>query len=125
MEGNHTVRLAKPTGRPIQLRYFCPIERREVRISTGTRDEVEALRQRPGLSGQSSSMRAVGYRQIWSHLDGEYDRASAQEKALAATRQLAKRQLTWLRSDEQLNRFDPLEGTAFDAISAFLDDHLG
>ncbi len=88
-------------------------------------EEVEALRQRPGLSGQSSSMRAVGYRQIWSHLDGEYDRASAQEKALAATRQLAKRQLTWLRSDEQLNRFDPLEGKAFDAISAFLDDHLG
>ncbi len=88
-------------------------------------EEVEALRHRPGLTGQSSSMRAVGYRQIWSHLDGEYDRATAQEKALAATRQLAKRQLTWLRSDEQLNRFDPLEGKAFDAISAFLDDHLG
>lgn len=87
-------------------------------------EEVEALRKRPGLSSRSSSMRAVGYRQIWSHLDGDYDRATAVDKALAATRQLAKRQLTWLRSDDQLNRFDPLEGKAFDAISAFLDRHL-
>ncbi len=87
-------------------------------------EEVEALRQRPGLGSRSSSMRAVGYRQIWSHLDGEYDLPAAQDKALAATRQLAKRQLTWLRSDQQLNCFDPLEGKAIDAILAFLDNHL-
>ena len=87
-------------------------------------EEVETLRQRPGLSSRSSSMRAVGYRQIWSHLDGECDRRTARDKALAATRQLAKRQLTWLRSDEQLNRFDPLEGTAIDAILAIIDKHL-
>ncbi len=87
-------------------------------------EEVATLRQRSGLSSQNSSMRAVGYRQIWSHLDGEYDRPTAEDKALAATRQLAKRQLTWLRSDEQLNCFDPLEDKAFDAISAFLDKHL-
>ena len=87
-------------------------------------EEVETLRQRPGLSNRSSSMRAVGYRQIWSHLDGDYDRPAAIDKALAATRQLAKRQLTWLRSDEQLNRFDPLEGKAIDAILAFLDNQL-
>ncbi len=87
-------------------------------------EEVETLRTRPGLSGRSSSMRAVGYRQIWSHLDGDYDRSTAVDKALAATRQLAKRQLTWLRSDEQLNLFDPLEDKAFDAILALLDKHL-
>jgi tRNA dimethylallyltransferase len=69
-------------------------------------------------------MRSVGYRQIWSHLDGDYDRPTAVDKALSATRQLAKRQLTWLRSDEQLNVFDPLEGKALDAILAFLDKHL-
>ncbi len=98
--------------------------RLQAMFEQGFVEEVEGLRKRPGLSGQSSSMRAVGYRQIWSHLDGEYDRATAEDKALAATRQLAKRQLTWLRSDEQHNRFDPLEGKAFDAISTFLDKQL-
>ena len=87
-------------------------------------EEVETLRQRPGLSNRSPSMRAVGYRQIWAHLDGEYDRSTAQSKAFAATRQLAKRQLTWLRGDSSLHRFDPLEDQSFDAILALLDKHL-
>ena len=103
-------------------------ERIEARLQSmfdqGFIEEVETLRTRSGLSGRSSSMRAVGYRQIWSHLDGDYDRSTAVDKALAATRQLAKRQLTWLRSDEQLNQFDPLEDKAFDAILALLDKHL-
>ena len=50
-------------------------------------------------------MRAVGYRQIWAHLDGEFDWDAARTKALAATRQLAKRQLTSLRSDATAIRF--------------------
>lgn len=87
-------------------------------------EEVERLRQRPGLNSKHSSMRAVGYRQIWSHLDGDYDRSTAEDKALAATRQLAKRQLTWLRSDAQLNLFDPLEDNTIGAISAFLEKQL-
>jgi tRNA dimethylallyltransferase len=86
--------------------------------------EVETLRERPGLSSQSPSMRAVGYRQVWSHLDGEYDRSTAESKALAATRQLAKRQMTWLRSDGGPHRFDPLEDRTIDAISTLLDAHL-
>ena len=98
--------------------------RLKMMFELGFVEEVEALRQRPGLDSRSSSMRAVGYRQIWSHLDGEYDLPAAQDKALATTRQLAKRQLTWLRSDRQLNCFDPLEGQAIDAILAFLDKHL-
>lgn len=103
-------------------------ERIDRRLNTmfeqGFVDEVAALRKRSGLSSRHSSMRAVGYRQIWAHLDGDYDQQTAADKALAATRQLAKRQLTWLRSDQQLNRFDPLEDRAIDAISAFLDKHL-
>jgi tRNA dimethylallyltransferase len=43
-------------------------------------------------------MRAVGYRQVWQHLEGELDQSQMREQAIAATRQLAKRQLTWLRS---------------------------
>ena len=63
-------------------------------------------------------MRAVGYRQIWSHLEGEVSLETATEKALAATRQLAKRQLTWLRSEQPTLVVDPLESGTLDTISA-------
>jgi tRNA dimethylallyltransferase len=74
------------------------IERRlEVMMSAGFVDEVRRLRQRPGLHPALPSMRSVGYRQLWEHLDGACDLDTAKARALAATRQLAKRQLTWLR----------------------------
>jgi tRNA A37 N6-isopentenylltransferase MiaA len=50
-------------------------------------------------------MRCVGYRQVWDHLEGAYDRAALRERGIAATRQLAKRQLTWLRSLTELELF--------------------
>ena len=89
-------------------------------LEQGFLDEVRRLRQRPGLGAASPSMRAVGYRQLWSHLDGEYDLATAIRRAQAATRQLAKRQLTWLRGDDALEVFDPLEDGTAEAISTFL-----
>jgi tRNA dimethylallyltransferase len=55
------------------------------------------------------SMRAVGYRQVWEHLEGRLDQDALKEKAIAATRQLAKRQLTWLRSFPNLTRVDSAE----------------
>ena len=55
------------------------------------------LHQRKGLHIDLPAIRAVGYRQVWSYLEGEIDLATCREKVLAATRQLAKRQLTWLR----------------------------
>jgi len=63
--------------------------------------EVEALRARGDLHLGLPSMRCVGYRQTWEYLDGAYDWATMREKGIAATRQLAKRQLTWLRSMPQ------------------------
>lgn len=66
-------------------------------MAAGLADEVAGLRQRPGLSADAPAMRAVGYRQIWQWLDGVLDRDQAVEAAIAATRQLARRQLTWLR----------------------------
>lgn len=83
-------------------------------------EEVEALRSRPGLTSEDPSMRAVGYRQVWAHLDGHGTRAEACERALFATRQLAKRQLTWLRRESELISVDPLEAGAFDAILEIL-----
>jgi tRNA dimethylallyltransferase len=66
-------------------------------------NEVAALRARGDLHPGMPSMRCVGYRQAWEYLDGKYDRAALREKSIAATRQLAKRQLTWLRGmDERI-----------------------
>jgi tRNA dimethylallyltransferase len=52
-------------------------------------------------------MRAVGYRQLWAHLDGSYDLTEAVRRGIAATRQLAKRQLTWMRREKQAQWLDP------------------
>ena len=77
-------------------------------LDGGFVDEVRSLMKTPDLTPDHPSMRAVGYRQIWSHLAGNYDLPEATAKALAATRQLAKRQLTWLRSETGLTVVDPL-----------------
>ncbi len=75
------------------------IERRLDRmLDAGFLEEVRALRRRGDLDASLPSMKAVGYRQLWRHLDGAIDFDTMREQALAATRQLAKRQLTWLRS---------------------------
>ncbi len=89
-------------------------------LDAGFLDEVTHLRERPRLTAAHSSMRAVGYRQFWHFLDGNCEFAQARSKALAATRQLAKRQLTWLRSEDDLIAANPLEVDAFAAISASL-----
>jgi tRNA dimethylallyltransferase len=66
-------------------------------LDAGFVEEVAALRARADLSPTLPSMRAVGYRQVWEHLNGDYDRDELLRRGAAATRQLAKRQLTWLR----------------------------
>jgi tRNA dimethylallyltransferase len=81
-------------------------ERFAAMVEQGFVDEVRILRARPHLTAESASMRAVGYRQLWAWLDGTYGWAEAAERAVAATRQLAKRQLTWLRGDRQTEKLD-------------------
>jgi tRNA dimethylallyltransferase len=88
-------------------------------------EEVRGLLERPGLSADSPSMRAVGYRQLTAHLLGKTDLDTAMQRALFATRQLAKRQYTWLRTEPSLNCFDPLEADAIDAILSLLRENLG
>jgi tRNA dimethylallyltransferase len=68
-------------------------------LEQGFVEEVEALYRRGDLSEKMPSIRAVGYRQIWSYLQGEYDYQTMTEKGIIATRQLAKRQFTWLRRE--------------------------
>jgi tRNA dimethylallyltransferase len=75
------------------------IERRlDGMFADGLIDEVRALMARGDCYSDLPAIRAVGYRQVWAYLQGEVDLPTCREKALAATRQLAKRQLTWLRS---------------------------
>lgn len=81
----------------------------ELMLQQGFIDEVERLRQLPGMHAQLPSMRAVGYRQVWEYLDGDCDAQQMQERAVAATRQLAKRQFTWLRSWQDLTWLDSLD----------------
>ena len=93
-------------------------------IEQGFLSEVETLRERPGLTADHPSMRSVGYRQFWQHLDGAFDLDEARDRALYATRQLAKRQITWLRSETGIFVVNPLEAGAIDAITGFLAQSL-
>ena len=75
-------------------------------LAAGFLDEVRGLRERNDLGAEHPSMRAVGYRQVWRYLDGHCALDEASEQAIAATRQLAKRQLTWLRARRSAAWFD-------------------
>ena len=77
-------------------------------LEQGFIEEVEELKQRTDLNLSIPSMRCVGYRQIWQYLDGEMTHEKMIEKAIVATRQLAKRQITWLRKQPKERAFDCL-----------------
>jgi len=81
-------------------------QRFDAMLAAGLVDEVRGLRKRYRLSPAMPSMRAVGYRQVWDHLEGAVDETTMKTRAVAATRQLAKRQLTWLRSFSGLARLE-------------------
>ncbi|MCW5624428.1 MAG: tRNA (adenosine(37)-N6)-dimethylallyltransferase MiaA [Burkholderiales bacterium] len=91
-------------------------QRFEEMLELGLIGEVRRLRERHALDPTMPSMRCVGYRQTWQYLDGEFGLSTLREKGVAATRQLAKRQLTWLRSMPDLQRFDCLAGDLQDRV---------
>ncbi len=87
------------------------IERRfDAMLRDGLVEEVKALKEKYGLNADLPSMRAVGYRQVWSFLEGGMSEKDLRARGLAATRQLAKRQITWLRSLPGLEPAQDLEG---------------
>ena len=88
-------------------------------LSRGLIEEVQQLRQRGDLNAELPSMRTVGYRQAWQYLDGQISRDLMIEKALAATRQLAKRQLTWLRNQSGLVWFVGYNGLDLNSLDAY------
>lgn len=75
-------------------------------MAAGFLEEVRGLHQRGDLTARHPAMRSVGYRQLWAHLDGEYGEKEAEQRGIFATRQLAKRQLTWLRAEKTAQWLD-------------------
>ena len=78
----------------------------EQMLEQGLVDEVRALYERGDLNPDLPAIRAVGYRQVWDYLEGKVDYETMKDKGIIATRQLAKRQITWLRSWDNVNWFD-------------------
>jgi tRNA dimethylallyltransferase len=102
-------------------------QRFDLMLAQGFLDEVRALRALPGMQAVAApldlpAVRAVGYRQAWEFLDGQGDARDFRERAIAATRQLAKRQLTWLRGELDARWFDPATdaGRLAQALALFL-----
>lgn len=93
-------------------------------LAQGFETEVESLRSRGDLHLDMPSMRCVGYRQMWQYLDGAHDYQTMVDKGVAATRQLAKRQITWLRSWPDLHWLDPTQVNLKDAAWSVLQESL-
>jgi tRNA dimethylallyltransferase len=104
-------------GLPLKYWALAPTERAVLHerlssrfrgmLDAGFLEEVKSLHQRGDLTARHPAMRSVGYRQLWAHLDGEYGLEEAEQRGIFATRQLAKRQLTWLRAEQVARWLDP------------------
>lgn len=99
-------------------------KRFEAMMAAGFLDEVRRLYQRADLSPELPSIRSVGYRQLWRHVAGECELAEAVQLGVIATRQLARRQLIWLRAMRGLRAFDSLDRAAAALIKSEVAAHL-
>ncbi|MFT5063679.1 MAG: tRNA dimethylallyltransferase [Gammaproteobacteria bacterium] len=86
--------------------------------------EVSEMYSDEKLSPNLPALRAVGYRQVWEYLDGKSSLPEAQERSLFATRQLAKRQLTWLRKEPDLRKIDPLSAQLESVLATAIENFL-
>jgi tRNA dimethylallyltransferase len=93
-------------------------------LRRGFLEEVRGLRARGDLHAGLPSMRLIGYRQLWQHLEGAVKLPEAAEQAVAATRQLARRQLTWLRAEPGAEWFDAADATVPERIAARVAEWL-
>ena len=98
----------------------------DLMIEAGFLDEVKHLYKRNDLHENLPSIRSIGYRQAWEYLEGKCSFEVMKEKAIIATRQLAKRQLTWLRSEKEIFTHDCIKtdfSSVFTKIDSFLSDN--
>ena len=119
----HQARTRSPLDRQFVVTALIPADRARLHaaldarfvhmMKAGLPAEVDRLWARGDLSDENPAVRAVGYRQLWAHRAGSYPLDTAVERAQAATRQLAKRQMTWLRSMAGITVFDPHDAQSF------------
>ena len=96
-------------------------KRFDMMLEQGFLDEVKALYARDDLHADLPAIRCVGYRQVWQYLKGELDADEMKERAVIATRQLAKRQMTWMRSEPNTTEFDAKNYQLDDVITSIND----
>jgi tRNA dimethylallyltransferase len=121
-------RAASKPSRPLAIVSLEPSDRAalhrriegrfDAMLAQGFVDEVRGLHDRGDLDPAMPSMRCVGYRQAWDHVEGRVDATTMRERAVAATRQLAKRQTTWLRSMPERVVVDCLAADAVERVVA-------
>jgi tRNA dimethylallyltransferase len=99
-------------------------ERFDAMLREGLLDEMRALRARGNLHAELPAMRLIGYRQLWNHLESGASLADAVERAVIATRQLARRQLTWLRAEPGAEWFDAFDSGTPERIAARVAEWL-
>ncbi len=99
-------------------------QRFDAMLTAGLIDEVKMLREKYRLDAGLPSMRCVGYRQAWEMLEGQISLGELRDRGIFATRQFAKRQLTWLKSMDDLRIIDPLASNPTAAVFAAVDAHL-
>ena len=99
-------------------------ERFRTMMDEGLLDEVRRLRRRGDLHAGLPALRLIGYRQLWAHLDDGMGLDEAIDRAIIATRQLARRQLTWLRAEPAAEWFDPMDPDLIDRLSARINPWL-
>ncbi len=99
-------------------------ERFDAMLRHGLIDEVASLRARFDLQPQLSSMRCVGYRQVWQYQEGEFGSDELRDRGIFATRQLAKRQMTWLRSMQDAQVIDCLAGNLIERAQESVEQFL-
>jgi tRNA dimethylallyltransferase len=126
----HQSRTRSPLAREFVVAALIPADRARLHaaldarfvamMDAGLLAEVRRLFERGDLTDEHPAIRAVGYRQLWAHLAGGYPLDTAVTRAQAATRQLAKRQLTWLRSMSGIHVFDPHDAQSFVGLRATL-----
>ena len=109
----------QPTDRAVLHNRIA--ERFRRMLSEGLIEEVRALYERGDLNLSMSSMKSVGYRQVWQYLAGEFTHGEMIEKSIVATRQLAKRQLTWLRGWPALRALGEPDKNSIDAVLKILE----
>jgi len=94
-------------------------------LEAGLVEEVRALYRRGDLTAELPAMRAVGYRQVWAYLAGELERHELEQRGIVATRQYARRQLTWLRGERDIERFSATGDALAAEVVARIGDWLG